>query len=1030
MGISDLCIRRPVFATVLSLVVVLIGLVSFTRLTVREYPNIDPPVVLVETVYRGASAEVIESQVTRVLEESIAGIEGIDFLRSITRQERSLVVVRFKLSRDAESTANDVRDRVSRVRGKLPPEIDEPIVSKVEADAQPVLFIAFSSERHTSLELTDYADRYVKDRLQSIAGVAEARIFGERRYAMRLWLDAARLAAYNMTPQDVEGALRRQNVEVPAGRIESQNMEFTVLSETDLRTAEQFGAIIVREVNGYPVRVRDVGRAEVGPLDERVSVRFNGKPAVSLGIVKQAVANPLDISRGVREALPDILENLPEGMRAEVAYDTSVFIEASIKSVYRTIGEAVLLVVAVVFLFLRNIRATLIPVVTIPASLMGAFAIMLALGFTINTLTLLAMVLAIGLVVDDAIVVLENIYRHIEEGMAPLDAAFKGAKEIGFAVVAMTLTLAAVYAPIGFMSGTTGRLFTEFAWALAGAVLVSGFVALTLSPMMCGLLLRHETSHSFFYNVVENVLNGITNGYSKVLGGTLKVRWLVILVGIGFAGSSYFVFKQLKPELSPVEDRGTIVGSFNGPEGATINYMEKYARQVEKIMEAVPEAEARFVVSGNPIVSQGVSFTRLAHWDQRQRKQQDIVTQLNPKMRELAGVQGFADNPRSLGQNLRSPAVWIVLQANVDYDELNRMVAMVLVEAEKYPALANVDTRLKLNKPEVKVSVNRDKAADMGVEVDTIGRTLETMLGGRQVTRFKQNGKQYDVIVQVADVDRTNPDDLSKIYVRGSSGQMVQLSNLVSVRESLSARELTRMSQLRAADITSNVAPGYSEGEALAQLEEAVRAVLPRGVQIDYNGQSREFKQASGDIYFTFILALAFIYLVLAAQFESFIDPFIIMLTVPLSMTGALLALKYGGGTMNIYSQVGLVTLVGLITKNGILIVEFANQLQEQGRSRFDAVIEAAALRLRPILMTTAAMVLGALPLAMATGAGAESRNQIGLVIVGGLSLGTLLTLFVVPTAYTILARDRSKMAIKPSDEHGAGHHPAPHPAE
>ncbi|WP_428246857.1 efflux RND transporter permease subunit [Ferrovibrio sp.] len=1030
MGISDLCIRRPVFATVLSLVVVLIGLVSFTRLTVREYPNIDPPVVLVETVYRGASAEVIESQVTRVLEESIAGIEGIDFLRSITRQERSLVVVRFKLSRDAESTANDVRDRVSRVRGKLPPEIDEPIVSKVEADAQPVLFIAFSSERHTSLELTDYADRYVKDRLQSIAGVAEARIFGERRYAMRLWLDAARLAAYNMTPQDVEGALRRQNVEVPAGRIESQNMEFTVLSETDLRTAEQFGAIIVREVNGYPVRVRDVGRAEVGPLDERVSVRFNGKPAVSLGIVKQAVANPLDISRGVREALPDILENLPEGMRAEVAYDTSVFIEASIKSVYRTIGEAVLLVVAVVFLFLRNIRATLIPVVTIPASLMGAFAIMLALGFTINTLTLLAMVLAIGLVVDDAIVVLENIYRHIEEGMAPLDAAFKGAKEIGFAVVAMTLTLAAVYAPIGFMSGTTGRLFTEFAWALAGAVLVSGFVALTLSPMMCGRLLKHETSHSFFYNVVENILNGITNGYRRFLGGTLKVRWLVILIGIGFAGSSYFVFKQLKPELSPVEDRGTIVGSFNGPEGATINYMEKYARQVEKIMEGIPEAEARFVVSGNPIVSQGVSFTRLAHWDQRQRKQQDIVTQLNPKMRELAGVQGFADNPRSLGQNLRSPAVWIVLQANVDYDELNRMVALVLREAEKYPALANVDTRLKLNKPEVKVSVNRDKAADMGVEVDTIGRTLETMLGGRQVTRFKQNGKQYDVIVQVADVDRTNPDDLSKIYVRGSSGQMVQLSNLVSVRESLSARELTRMSQLRAADITSNVAPGYSEGEALAQLEEAVRAVLPRGVQIDYNGQSREFKQASGDIYFTFILALAFIYLVLAAQFESFIDPFIIMLTVPLSMTGALLALKYGGGTMNIYSQVGLVTLVGLITKNGILIVEFANQLQEQGRSRFEAVIEAAALRLRPILMTTAAMVLGALPLAMAMGAGAESRNQIGLVIVGGLTLGTLLTLFVVPTAYTILARDRSKMAIKPSGEHGAGHSPAPHAAE
>ncbi|WP_374632048.1 efflux RND transporter permease subunit [Ferrovibrio sp.] len=1024
MGISELCIRRPVFATVLSLVVVLIGLVSFTRLSVREYPNIDPPVVLVQTTYRGASAEVIESQVTRVLEESISGIEGIDTVRSITRPEASMVVVRFKLSRDAESTANDVRDRVSRVRGKLPSEIDEPVVSKVEADAQPVLFIAFSSDRHSALELSDYADRFVKDRLQSITGVSEARIFGERRYAMRIWLNAGRLAAYSLTPQDVESALRRQNVEVPAGRIESRNVEFTVLSETDLRDAEQFGAIIVREVNGYPVRIRDLARVEVGPQDERVNVRFNGKPAVSLGIVKQATANPLDISAGVREALPGILAELPEGMRADIAYDTSIFIRASIDSVYRTIGEAVLLVVAVVFLFLRNLRATLIPVVTIPASLLGAFAIMHALGFTINTLTLLAMVLAIGLVVDDAIVVLENIYRHIEEGMAPMAAAFKGAKEIGFAVVAMTLTLAAVYAPIGFMSGTTGRLFTEFAWALAGSVLISGLVALTLSPMMCGHMLKHESKHGFLYNLVENVLVSITNGYTSLLRGSLKVRPLVILIGAVFAAASYFIFAGLKSELSPVEDRGTIIGSFNGPEGATVNYMEKYARQVEGIVEGIPEAYSRFVVSGNPIVSQGVSFTRLAPWDERQRKQQDIVTQLVPKFRELAGVQGFVSNPPSLGQNLRSSPIWIVVQASVESDELNRLVERIMVEARKMPALDNLDTRLKLNKPEVKVAVNRDKAADMGIEVDTIGRTLETMLGGRQVTRFKQNGKQYEVVVQVADVERTNPEDLSKIYVRGSGGQMVQLSNLVTVRESLTARELTRMGQIRAADITANVAAGYSEGEALAQLEAAARMVLPPGAQIDYNGQSREFKQASGDIYFTFILALLFIYLVLAAQFESFIDPFIIMLTVPLSMTGALLALKLGGGTMNIYSQVGLVTLVGLITKNGILIVEFANQLQEQGRSRLDAVIEAASLRLRPILMTTAAMVLGSVPLAMAMGAGAESRNQIGLVIVGGLLLGTLLTLFVVPTAYTLLARDRSKLAHK----HAAT--AEPHPAE
>jgi multidrug efflux pump len=1025
VGLSELCIRRPVFATVLSLVVILIGVVSFSRLTVREYPNIDRPVVLVETVWRGASAQVLESQVTRVLEESIAGIEGIDYIRSITRQERSLVVVQFQLTRNQDTAAADVRDRVGRVRGRLPDEIDEPIISKSEADAQPIMYLAFSSDRHSQLEITDFADRVVKDRLQSITGVAEATIFGQRRYAMRIWLDAARLAAYNMTPQDVENALRSQNVEVPAGRIESHDVEFTVLSETDLKLPDQFGAIIVKDVSGYPVRIRDLGRVELGPVDERVAVRFKDKSAVSLGIVKQAVANPLDISRNVREELPHIRDVLPDGMSVEVAYDTSVFIQASINSVYHTIGEAVLLVVIVVFLFLRNVRATLIPIVTIPASLMGGFAIMYALGFSVNTLTLLAMVLAIGLVVDDAIVVLENIYRHIEEGMKPVAAAFQGIREIGFAVIAMTLTLAAVYAPIGFMSGTTGRLFTEFAWALAGSVIISGFVALTLSPMMCSRLLKHQDKHGFFYNLVERVLVGLTNSYRSVLRSVLRGRIVVILVGVGVAASSYFIFKTIKPELSPIEDRGTIVATFIGPEGATINFMDRYARQMEGILKQIPEAEAYFVVSGRPTLSQGISFTRLKHWDDRDRKQQTIVEELKPKMAQLAGVRAFPNNPPSLGQSASSKPVWIAVQASVPPEEMSKLVEAILVEAEKQPALANIETRLKLNVPEIKVAVNREKASNIGAQVETIGRTLETMLGGRQVTRFKQNGKQYDVIVQIGDVDRTNPDDLSKIYVRGSTGQMIQLSNLVDIRESVAPRELIRMGQIAAADINANVAAGYSQGEALAALEAAARKILPASAQIDYLGESREYKQASGDIYFTFLLALLFIYLVLAAQFESFIDPFIIMLTVPLSMTGALLALKMGGGTMNIYSQVGLVTLVGLITKHGILIVEFSNQLQERGRSRFDAVIEASALRLRPILMTTAAMVLGAVPLAMAVGAGAESRKQIGLVIVGGLLLGTFLTLFVVPTAYTLLARDRSKMKM---EDHG--HAARPHPAE
>jgi multidrug efflux pump len=1026
MTLSDLCIRRPVLATVMSLVIVLVGLVSFNRLTVREYPNVDRPVVLVETIWRGTSAQVLESQVTRVLEESIAGIEGIDYIRSITRQERSLVVIQFDLSRNQDTAAADVRDRVGRVRGRLPDEIEEPVISKSEADAQPIMYLAFSSDRHSPLEITDFADRVVKDRLQSIAGVAEARIFGERRYAMRIWLDAARLAAYNLTPQDVETAVQSQNVEVPAGRIESRDVEFTVLSETDLRLPEQFGAVIIKDADGYPVRLRDVARVELGPVDERVSVRFNGKSAVSLGIVKQAVANPLDISKEVRAELPKIKDLLPEGMRVDVAYDSSVFIQASIDSVYRAIGEAVLLVVLVVFLFLRSTRATLIPIVTIPASLMGGFAIMYALGFSVNTLTLLAMVLAIGLVVDDAIVVLENIYRHIENGMKPIAAAFRGIKEIGFAVIGMTLTLAAVYAPIGFMSGTTGRLFTEFAWALAGSVIVSGFVALTLSPMMCSRLLKHQEKHGFFYNLIERFLVALTRGYSATLRAVLRFRPVVILVGIAVAASSYFIFTTIKPELSPTEDRGTIISFFLGSEGSTINYMERYAKQIEGVLAKVPEATGYFVVSGRPTLSQGIAFTRLQPWDERERKQQQIVESLGPELGKLPGVRAFATNPPSLGQNASSKPVWINIQASVPPAELNRMVEAVMAEAEKSPALANLDTRLKLNVPEIKVAVNRDKAADVGAQVETIGRTLETMLGGRQVTRFKQAGKQYDVIIQVADVERTNPDDLSKIYVRGAQGHMIQLSNLVDVQESVAPRELTRMGQISSADINANVAAGHSQGEALQAIEDAARKVLPASVQIDYLGESREFKRASSDIYFTFVLALLFIYLVLAAQFESFIDPMIIMLTVPLSMTGALLALKLGGGTMNIYSQVGLVTLVGLITKHGILIVEFANQLQEQGKSRLDAVVEASALRLRPILMTTAAMVLGAVPLATAVGAGAESRNQIGLVIVGGLLLGTFLTLFVVPTAYTLLARKRE---VAESDAAPA---PVPHgtPAE
>jgi multidrug efflux pump len=1012
MRLPELCIRRPVFASVLSLVVMLLGLVSYSRLPVREYPKIDEPVVTVDTTYRGASAEIIESQITKPLEDSLAGIEGVDVLSSISRAENSQITVRFKLERNPDSAAADVRDRVARVRNKLPQAIDEPVIAKVEADANPIIWLAFNSDRHSPLEVTDFASRIVKPRLQTLPGAADVRVFGERKFAMRIWLDPERLAAYGLTTTDVEDALRRQNVEVPAGRIEGREREFSVVSRTDLNRPDEFAAVIVRQVKGYPVRIRDLGRVEIGAAQERSAVRFNGKNAVALGVIKQATANPLDLSKALRAALPRLTSELPEGMKVNVAYDSSVFIERSIEAVFTTIAEAILLVALIIFLFLRSPRATLIPLVTIPVSLIGAFALMLVMGFTINTLTLLALVLAIGLVVDDAIVVLENIYRHVEDGMPRLQAALQGSREIGFAVVAMTLTLAAVYAPVAFMTGRTGKLFIEFALTLAGAVIVSGLVALTLSPMMCSLLLKHETRHGRAYLWFENFFNGLTAGYRRLLGVALRRRWIVMLAFFAVAGASVLLLKTLKSELAPVEDRGVILGVFLGPEGATLDYMSKYARQLEGIYGKTPNVERYFVVAGNPVVSQGISFVGLTDWKARPQHSTAIAKVLQPQFFSIPGVLAFPITPPSLGQSPRERPVNFVVVTSASYAELQGVTEQILGEMARNPGFVNVDTDLKLNKPELAVRVDRDKAADTGVQVEAIGRTLETMLGGRQVTRFKRDAEQYDVIVQTAETDRASPRDISEIYVRGRDDRMIPLANLVKVDETVSPRELNHFAQRRAVTISANLAPGYTMGEALAFLDDAARRVLPPGYATDYSGQSREFRTSTASLALTFVLALAFIYLVLAAQFESFRDPFVIMLTVPLSMTGALLALTLlPGGTLNVYSQIGLVTLVGLITKHGILLVEFTNQLRSQGRELTEALVEAAGLRLRPILMTTGAMVLGAIPLALASGAGAESRQQIGSVIVGGLLLGTVLTLFVVPTVYSLLAGSRQPAA-------------------
>jgi multidrug efflux pump len=706
-----------------------------------------------------------------------------------------------------------------------------------------------------------------------------------------------------------------------------------------------------------------------------------------------------------------------QDVKIDISVDNTLFIDRSIKSVYKTIAEAIILVALVIFVFLRSLRASLIPLVTIPVSLIGAFALMSLAGFTINTLTLLALVLAIGLVVDDAIVMLENIFRHVEAGMKPFEAARKGSKEIGFAVIAMTMTLAAVYAPVAFTPGRTGRLFIEFALTLAGAVIVSGFVALTLSPMMCSIMLRHQQRHGLVYRVIENGLNAITTGYRKVLARTLATRWLVVLMYVVVIGALAWLATSMKKELAPTEDRGTIFTALTGPDGASLEYTEKYARRLEKIAEETKEIDRVFIVAGNPTVERGVAFFRTIDWSERKRSTLDMIKEMQPKMANIPGMLAFPNAPPSLGQSIRERPVSLVVLSNASYAELQNVVQQIVAEASKNPGLTNIDSDLRLNKPQVNVEVDRDKASDAGVQIETVGRTLETMLGGRNVTRFKKGSDQYDVIVQIQNGERDAPDDINNIFVRGLSktggpDQMIPLSSLLKVRETVAPRELNHFGQRRAVVISTNLANGYTQGEAIEFMEDTAKKILKPGYATDLSGSSREYRASSGSLALTFILALAFIYLVLAAQFESFIDPFIIMLTVPLSMAGALAALKLSGGTLNVYSQIGLITLVGLITKHGILIVEFTNQLREQGQALREAVIEAAVMRLRPILMTTGAMVLGALPLALATGAGAESRIQIGWVIVGGMSLGTILTLFVVPTFYTFLARKKEHQPV------------------
>jgi multidrug efflux pump len=1018
MKLSDISIKRPVLAIVMSLTIVLFGIIAFTQLPVREYPDIDPPIISVVTLYRGASPNVVETEITDILEEQFATLEGVKTIKSASRGEGSVITIEFELNRDVNEAANDVRDRVSRIRGSLPQEIEDPVISKVDANAQAIVWLALSSKSRTQLELSDFADRILKEKIQRIPGVGSVIIGGERKYAMRVWLDPLKMASYQLTTQDVEQAIRSENAEIPGGRVEGERREFAVRTRGELAKPEEFGAIIVSQKGNNVVRIRDIAEVKVGAEDERSTARFNGQTAIGLGVVKQSKANTVDVARDLLAKLPEYEKLLPEGMRLDVAYDSAEFIKESISEVQETIIIALALVVLVVLAFLKSFRATIIPSLAIPISIVGTLAAIYFAGFTINILTLLGFVLAIGLVVDDAIVVLENIYRHMEMGKSRWQAALDGSKEIGFAVISTTIALVAVFIPLAFLSGNVGRLFNEFGIAVAVAVLISGFVALSLTPMLSSQILRplHGTGNSWASRSFDRFFDWLNKIYDRSLKTALRYRLLMILGGVAAMAIGFFLFTKLPSELVPVEDRGVGFGIVIAPEGATLDYTDSYVKQVENVLLSLPERQGLFSATGLGFegpgdVTNSFMFLNLKPRSQRDKSQQQIIQELFPRLMAIPGVLAFVINPPSIGADFNSSPVEYVLQGE-NYEDLNKAIGVMMGEASKLGYLINLDNNLKLNKPQLDIKIDRERASGLGVSVSDIGSTLETFLGGRQVTDFKRGTKQYDVLLQMKPQDRSTPDAIQNIYLRGSGG-LIQLASVVNVEKTVAPKDLNHYNRVRSATITASLAPGVALGQALDDLDKIAAAKLPPGITKEYGGQSLEYKSSSSALYLMFIMALVFIYLVLSAQFESFIHPFIILLSVPLAVIGAIFTLFVFGQSMNIYSQIGLIMLIGLVTKNSILIVEFANQQVEKGLSIVDAVIEAATIRLRPILMTSLATIFGILPIAIGLGAGAESRRPLGLAVVGGMLFSTFLTLIIVPVVYTLLARFTQKAVVE-----------------
>ena len=1018
MIISDTSIKRPVLTTVGALIVVLIGLLSFNRLPVREYPDTDVPTVSVTTTYRGASAEVVESRITEPLEEQLSAIDGIRVMKSSSREQVSRITLEFVLDRDPDEAANDVRDRVSRARGRLPDEVDEPIIAKEEADAQPVLWMTFTSERYSRTELTDLVDRIAKQRIQTVPGVGTIFIGGERRFAMRLWLDPDKLASYQLTAADVENALQEQNVDVPGGRIESFAREFTVRTQGELADAAAFEDLIIATRGNSQIKLKDIGRAELGSEDYRTRTFFNGKPTVGLGVVRQSKSNLLDVANGVKALIPVIKSDLPEGTEVRIGFDSSVFVQRSVDEVFKTFFEAFVIVIVVIFIFLRDWRAVVIPVTAIPISIVGSFALIAALGFSINILTLLAFVLAIGLVVDDAIVMLENIYRRIEEGETKIQASVLGARQVAFAIIASTLTLAAVFLPVAFQSGSTGRLFYEFGVSLAISVLVSSVVSLTVTPMLCSLLLKGydpktgHAPHGWLYRVTEPSFEAVNTLFGRLLRVSLKAWPVVVILSVAFVALAPFAYKGLQRELTPLEDRGSFISIFNGPLGSHPDYSLPYVRKMTEIIERNPELERYFSASafarGGPGAgNSGLVFTTLKPWEERERSTQEIANEINATYgNEITGGLAFAIIPNPLGGRRLSESFEVVLQGN-DFDRLLGFGEIALTKMRESGIFIGARAEPKTDKPQLNVQIDRARAADLGVPVSRIASTLESLFGGRQVTQYKQGGRQYDVILQIEDAARVTPSDLGKVYVKSDNGGLVQLSNVVTQSETITPEEYPHFNRLRSISLKARLAPGATIGDGVDYLEGILPEILPEGYSHAWDGETREFVDSASDTFMLFVLGLLFTFLILAAQFESWIHPVTIFTGVALALAGGLFTLygtRFFGDPMtnNLFAQFGLILLIGLIAKNGILIVEFANQLQLEGKEVIDAVWEATTLRFRPILMTSISTIGGTLPLAIASGAGAETRNPLGLVVVGGMTIATVLTLFVVPVFYVI----------------------------